>query len=67
MKLADVSNDTKIPMKFGFKYFQNFEGVMMLPATFQPDSLRVKVKSRVGKIKAIDEQFVWSDLTAGGT
>ena len=66
LKLAEVSNDTKKPMKFGFKYFQNFEGVMTLPAAFQPDSLRVKVKPKAGKIKAIDEQFAWSDLTADG-
>ena len=66
LKLADVSNDTKKPMKFGFKYFQNFEGVITLPAQFLPDTLRVKVKPSVGKIKALDEQFAWSDLTAGG-
>ncbi len=66
LKLADVSNDTKKPMKFGFKYFQNFEGVMELPASFLPDYIRVKVKPATGKIKSIDEQFAWSDLTAGG-
>ena len=66
LKLADVSNDTKKPMKFGFKYFQNFEGVITLPAQFLPDTLRVKVKPSVGKIKSLDEQFAWSDLTAGG-
>ena len=66
LKLAEVSNDTKKPMKFGFKYFQNFEGVMNLPAQFLPDSLRVKVKPSTAKIKSIDEQFAWSDLTAGG-
>ena len=66
LKLADVSNDTKKPMKFGFKYFQNFEGVMTLPEAFQPDIVRVKVKPSTGKIKSIDEQFAWSDLTAGG-
>jgi len=67
LKLAEVSNDTKKPMKFGFKYFQNFEGAMILPEAFEPDSIRVKVKPGKGKIKAIDEQFAWSDLTAGGT
>jgi len=66
LKLADVSNETKKPMKFGFKYFQSFEGVMTLPEAFQPDFVRVKVKPRSGKIKSIDEQFAWSDLTAGG-
>lgn len=67
LKLAEVSNDTKEPMKFGFKYFQNFEGVMILPEAFQPDLIHVNVKPSKGKIKAIDEQFAWSDLTAGGT
>jgi len=66
LKLTDVSNETKKPMKFGFKYFQNFEGVMTLPASFLPDFVRVKVKPSSGKIKPIDEQFAWSDLTAGG-
>lgn len=66
LKLAEVSNDTKKPMKFGFKYFQNFEGVMNLPDGFYPDYLRVKVKPKTAKIKSIDEQFAWSDLTAGG-
>ena len=66
LKLADVSNDTKKPMKFGFKYFQNFEGVLNLPASFLPDYFRVKVNPSAGKIKSIDEQFTWSDLTAGG-
>jgi len=66
LKLADVSNETKKPMKFGFKYFQNFEGVMTLPEAFLPDMIRIKVKPSTGKIKAIDEQFAWSDLTAGG-
>ncbi|MCK4833128.1 MAG: hypothetical protein KAT12_00080 [Gammaproteobacteria bacterium] len=66
LKLTDVSNATKKPMKFGFKYFQNFEGVMTLPAAFLPDYLRVKVKPSTGKMKSIDEQFAWSDLTAGG-
>jgi len=66
LKLADISNVTKKPMKFGFKYFQNFEGVMTLPEAFLPETIRIKVKPKSGKIKAIDEQFAWSDLTAGG-
>lgn len=66
LQLAEVSNETKKPLKFGFKYFQNFEGVMNLPEAFQPDSLNIKVIPSTGKIKTVDEQFAWSDLTAGG-
>lgn len=67
MQLAEVSKDIKQPLKFGFKYFQNFEGVMTLPSAFLPDFLNIKVKPSTGKIKTVDEQFAWSDLTAGGS
>lgn len=66
LQLADVSKDIKKPMKFGFKYFQNFEGVMNLPDAFQADTLHIKVEPSTSKIKAVEEQFAWSDLTAGG-
>lgn len=66
LALSKVSNDTKIPMKFGFKYFQNFTGVMKLPDGFFADILHVKVKPSTGKVKAINEQFVWSDAIARG-
>jgi Tfp pilus assembly protein FimT len=65
LSLADVTKDLKTPVKFGFKYFQNFEGVMDLPVAFQPDSLRIEVKPGKGKLKALDEQFAWAELTAG--
>lgn len=66
LSLADVSKNVKKSIKFGFKYFQNFEGVMKLPVTFQPDSLHIIVKPSTGKIKTLDEQYVWSKLTTGG-
>jgi hypothetical protein len=66
LKLSEVSKDVKKPLKFGFKYFQNFEGVMTLPDAFKADSIHIKMKPSTDKIKAVDEQFAWSDLTAGG-
>lgn len=66
LKLAEVSDAAKKSITFGFKYFQNFEGVMNLPEAFYPDYLLVKVTPSTGKIKALDEQYEWSDLTAGG-
>ena len=64
--LSDVSKDVKEPMKFGFKYLQNFEGLVKLPVAFIPDSLHITANPKAAKIKAIDEQYAWSDLTAGG-
>ena len=64
--LKNVSKQAKKKLKFGFKYFQNFEGKLKLPANFQPESMRVQVKPSSKKIDAVDESFAWSDLTAGG-
>ncbi len=66
LKLSEVSNEHKKVMKFGFKYFQSFEGVMTLPDAFQPDLVRIRVNAKTGRIKPIDKKFSWSDLTAGG-
>ncbi len=66
LKLSDVSNEIKKTIKFGFKYFQIFEGVMTLPETFQPEKFRVSVKPKTAKMKPVDKQFSWSDLTTGG-
>ncbi len=64
--LQNVSKQAKKSLKFGFKYFQNFEGTLKLPADFVPESMRVQVKPRSKKIDAVDETFAWTDLTAGG-
>ena len=66
IKLSEVSKEAKKPIRFGFKYFQKFGGTITLPATFQPEFMRVKVKPKSSKIDPIDEQFSWTDLTAVG-
>lgn len=66
IKLSEVSQDVKNPIRFGFKYFQKFSGTMTLPEAFQPEYMRVKVKPKSSKIDPIDEQFAWADLTAAG-
>jgi len=66
LKLASVSKEGRKQTKFGFKYFQKFEGTLVLPETFRPDNMRVKVRPRSSRIDPLDEQFAWADLTAGG-
>lgn len=66
LKLSDVSNETKKTLKFGFKYFQIFEGVMNFPENFQAEQFRVSVKPKTAKLKPVDEQYSWSDLMTGG-
>lgn len=66
LKLSDISNETKKTLKFGFKYFQMFEGVMNFPEGFQAEQFRVSVKPKTAKLKPVDEQYSWSDLMTGG-
>lgn len=66
IKLSEISEEAKPPLRFGFKYFQKFSGTMTLPETFQPEFIRVKVKPSTGKLDSIDDQYSWADLTTGG-
>lgn len=66
LALSDVSENVKKITKFGFKYFQNFEGTMSLPETFTPENLRVLVTPSTSTIDKLDELFSWADLTSGG-
>ena len=52
----------KFPFKF--KYFQNFEGDLIIPDGFVPSRVNVKVTSnRV----SLDKTFSWSDTGLGST
>lgn len=65
LALETISNANKKrvkALKFGFKYFQNFEGDFALPEDFAADAITVKVKPRTGKLKAVDKQFEWESL-----
>lgn len=53
--------------KFGFKYFQNFEGGIKIPEGFVPNSLFVRVlPKRSSRVKKVERVLVWNDLIAGG-
>ncbi len=66
LALSDVSANAKKSTRFGFKYFQNFEGTLSLPATFTPENLRVVVTPSSYGIDKLDELYSWADLTSGG-
>ena len=65
LALDSVSDDADKPMKFGFKYFQNFTGKLKLPEGFKAESMRVKLNPKVKSLDSVDETFPWDDLTAG--
>ena len=66
LALNTISDDVKNPMKFGFKYFQNFTGKLKLPDGFKAEYMRVKLNPKSKTLDSVDEKFPWDDLTAGG-
>jgi hypothetical protein len=48
--------------KFGFKYFQNFEGAIKLPDKFVPSSIHVKVLSATSGVVSVEETYPWDAM-----
>lgn len=66
MTLAEVSVAKLKQLKFKFKYFQSFEGDMIIPQGFVPSRVNIKVKSRR---VTLDKVFSWAgeDLSSSGS
>lgn len=47
---------------YGFKYFQQVSGTIMLPAAFQPNRVRIRVEGDAGRV---EQEFAWSDAVRG--
>ncbi len=52
--------------KFGFKYFQNFEGGIRFPDGFKPLSFYIKAQPKSAKVPRVEVVYPWGDLIAGG-
>jgi len=60
------SKKTARRQKFGFKYFQNFEGSVKFPEGFEPISMFVKARPKSAKVPRVDKRYAWANLIAGG-
>lgn len=58
MDLGELSIDKQKKLPFKFKYFQSFEGDLIIPDGFVPSRVNVKVRS---KKVTLDKTFGWSD------
>jgi hypothetical protein len=47
---------------YGFKYFQQVNGTIMLPAGFQANRVRIRVEGDAGRI---EQDFAWNDAVKG--
>ena len=61
MSTITNSKDYKKP-RFGFKYFQNFDGGIRIPDGFVPKLMFIRVLPSSSKVPRIDKSFVWADI-----
>jgi hypothetical protein len=52
--------------KFSFKYFQVFEGELLLPDSFEPSDIELAINPTTRKIKNFTETIAWVQAMAGG-
>lgn len=52
--------------KFTFRYFQVFEGEVLLPDNFEPYDIELRIKPATSKIKNFTETFSWVQALSGG-
>ena len=45
--------------EFSFRYFQDFDRLLVLPDGFTPERINVEVRSRTRSIASIEESFAW--------
>lgn len=63
---VSVEKTTK-RQRFGFKYFQNFEGSIRFPEGIEPISMHINAVPKSAKVPRVKQEHVWADLIAGGS
>ena len=58
LSLAELSEESEYPIKFGLLYFEDFRGQMTLPDGFRPEEVRVAVEVDTGL--QFERVFAWS-------
>ena len=67
LKLTDlVLEKSSKATKFAFRYFQVFEGDIVLPEGFEPFEVKIGIKPTTSKVKSFTETISWADLLSEG-
>ena len=67
LKLTDlVLEKSSKATKFAFRYFQVFEGDIVLPEGFKPFEVKIGINPTTRKVKAFTETISWTDLLSEG-
>jgi len=67
LPLRDVSTVKELGIKFRFRYFQEFEGELLLPEGFKPEQLQVVAQSKGKKASRIESDIEWAQLVPDRT
>jgi cell division protein FtsB len=54
-----LPTDAKSNWPFAFRYFQDFDRELILPAGFTPEKVNIEVKSRTKSIASVKQSFLW--------
>ena len=67
LQLSDLAleNSAKVT-KFSFKYFQVFEGDVVLPEGFEPFEVEIGIKPTTKKVKSFSETISWTRVLSEG-
>ena len=67
LKLTDlVLEKADRNTKFAFRYFQVFEGDIVLPEGFQPFEVKIGIKPTTKKVKSVSETISWTEVLSEG-
>lgn len=59
--LADlIPEDAASGWAFSFRYFQDFDREIVLPDGFEPERVKIEVRSKTRAISSIEESFSWT-------
>ena len=60
MLLSDLDDELeKMPIRLKFKYFSINQGILSLPAGFNPDNVRITLRYSWSKAVNYDQNFRW--------
>ena len=58
--LKDLTNTEKsIDIRLQFRYFQNLEGILVLPEGFEPEKVQINAVNEGKVVKTLQKSFVW--------
>ena len=63
LKLEAVSDENLSSHKMRFRYYQNVEGKLHLPAGFKPATIKIDVIPSSSKLKSVSESYNWPPIS----